>query len=113
LWLVLFVVYEVYAALVKTKGDTLSGNVWTWFDTAIEKVFLAVFLLLAVFLALQQPEATLAGVFVLYALSGPLLFVTGWLFGWPRWAVDEADDEADEEEDDDELPRNEGGEASS
>ena len=75
--------------------------------------FLAVFLLLAVFLALQQPEATLAGVFVLYALSGPLLFVTGWLFGWPRWAVDEADDEADEEEDDDELPRNEGGEASS
>lgn len=64
--------------------------------------FVAVFLLLAVFLAVEQPEATLAGVFVLYALSGPLLFLTGWLFGWPRWAVDEADDE---EEDDVPPPR--------
>lgn len=59
--------------------------------------FVAVFLLLAVFLAVEAPEATLAGVFVLYAVSGPLFFLTGWLFGRPRWAVDEADDEDDDE----------------
>lgn len=32
IWLVvIFLPYEVYAALSKTPGDTLSENVWDWF----------------------------------------------------------------------------------
>lgn len=30
-WLVLFLLYEVYAAKAEPKGDTLSENVWDWF----------------------------------------------------------------------------------
>lgn len=30
-WLVLFLVYEIAAAIAKPKGDTLSENVWDWF----------------------------------------------------------------------------------
>lgn len=30
-WLVLLVVYELYAAFNKKPGDTLSENVWDWF----------------------------------------------------------------------------------
>lgn len=35
IWLVLFLVYEVYAALNKKKGDTLSETVGDW--TGLEK----------------------------------------------------------------------------
>lgn len=44
-WLVLFLVYEVVAAIAKPKGDTLSENVWRWFDTPFRKAVLAVFML--------------------------------------------------------------------
>ena len=30
-WLVLFLLYEVYASKAAPKGDTLSENVWDWF----------------------------------------------------------------------------------
>lgn len=30
-WIVAFLIVEVYAALAKPKGDTLSENVWRWF----------------------------------------------------------------------------------
>lgn len=47
-WLVLFLVYEITAAVAErgtTRRLTLSRNVWAWFDTVVEKVVLAVFLL--------------------------------------------------------------------
>jgi hypothetical protein len=30
-WLILFLLYEIYAAKAAPKGDTLSENVWDWF----------------------------------------------------------------------------------
>lgn len=30
-WIVLFLLYEIYAAKAAPKGDTLSENVWDWF----------------------------------------------------------------------------------
>jgi hypothetical protein len=60
-WLVLFLVYEIVAA-VRERGTpqrlTLSRNVWTWFDTRPRKVILAVFLLtLTAHLTLGTPGA--------------------------------------------------------
>lgn len=43
-WLVLFLLYEGYAALAKPEDDTLSENVWGWFDTVADRIFLAVFM---------------------------------------------------------------------
>jgi CDP-diacylglycerol--serine O-phosphatidyltransferase len=60
--------------------------------------FAIVILLLAVVLIVEQPYASLAGIFVGYALSGPVIGASAKLFGRPRWAVDEDDDEEDEEE---------------
>ncbi len=55
-----------------------------------------VLLLLAVVLIVYQPYASLAAIFVGYALSGPLIALSARFFGRPRWAVDEDDDEEEE-----------------
>jgi CDP-diacylglycerol--serine O-phosphatidyltransferase len=52
-------------------------------------------LLVAVFLIVEYPEAALAGVFVAYAVSGPLLSLARMTIGRPRWADEEDDDEED------------------
>ena len=44
-WLVLFLIYEVYAAFSKQEEDTLSENVWLWFDEVWERAVLGVFML--------------------------------------------------------------------
>ena len=44
-WLVLFLVYEIYAAVSKQDDDTLSENVWLWFDEVWERAVLGVFML--------------------------------------------------------------------
>jgi hypothetical protein len=44
-WLVLFLVFEVYAAFSKEDDDTLSENVWIWFDRTWERVVLGAFML--------------------------------------------------------------------
>jgi hypothetical protein len=38
-WIVLFLLYEVYAAKAAPKGDTLSENVWDWFGVKTYKPF--------------------------------------------------------------------------
>jgi hypothetical protein len=46
-WLVLFLIYEVTAALRERGTDkrlTLSRNVWAWFDKAFERMALAIFM---------------------------------------------------------------------
>ena len=58
--------------------------------------FAIVLLLLAVVLIVEQPYASLAAIFVGYALSGPVIGASAKFFGRPRWAVDEEDDEEDE-----------------
>ena len=55
-----------------------------------------VLLLLAVVLAVEQPYASLAAIFVGYALSGPVIGACARWFGRPRWAVDEDEDEEEE-----------------
>jgi phosphatidylserine synthase len=52
-----------------------------------------VFLVLGVFLAIEVPEGLLAGVFLAYALSGPLVWLARVATGRPRWAVEEDEDE--------------------
>ena len=49
------------------------------------------------FLAFAYFEATLAGVFVLYALTGPVLGVVSAITGRSEWAFREDEDEADDE----------------
>lgn len=51
-WLLLFLVYEVYAAKAEPKGDTLSENVWDWFGVRgyrpwapVRRAFLGAFML--------------------------------------------------------------------
>lgn len=36
-WLVLFLVYELYAAKSKASGDTLSEAVWGWFGVRVDR----------------------------------------------------------------------------
>jgi CDP-diacylglycerol--serine O-phosphatidyltransferase len=50
-------------------------------------------LLVAVFLIVQHPEASLGLLFGLYALTGPVVSVAKFAIGRPRWADDEEDDE--------------------
>ena len=42
-WLVLFLVYELYAARSKPSGDTLSEQVWHWFDTMPKRLLFSAF----------------------------------------------------------------------
>jgi hypothetical protein len=49
-WLALFLIYEVYGAIARPKGDTLSENVWSWFGVrkgghVVRRAFLALFML--------------------------------------------------------------------
>ena len=55
---------------------------------------------LFVYLMFEHFVETVAGIFTLYALSGPALMVTHRLLGWPSWVEHEEDDE---EEGDDPL----------
>ena len=57
-----------------------------------------VVLAVAVFLAIEHPEAVLAAIFAGYAASGPVLYGVSRLLGGPRWAKSEDEDE-DEDED--------------
>ena len=57
-----------------------------------------VLLLLAVVVVVEQPHASLAAIFVGYAMSGPIFTLSGRMFGRPRWAVVEDEDEEDEAE---------------
>jgi len=52
-----------------------------------------VVLLVALFLVVEHPEASLAAIFVSYAISGPLLSLARMTIGRPRWADDEEEDE--------------------
>ena len=45
------------------------------------------------YMRLAVAFATVAGLFALYALSGPLLTASNRIFGWPAWAVHEDEDE--------------------
>ena len=38
-WLALFLIYEIYGAVAKTKYDTLSENVWDWFGVKTKKKY--------------------------------------------------------------------------
>jgi hypothetical protein len=38
-WLILFLIYELYAAWAPPLGDTLSENVWKWFGVRQSKPF--------------------------------------------------------------------------
>ncbi len=60
-----------------------------------------VLLVLLVYLTLEHFTETVAGIFALYALSGPVLTLTHRWFGVPAWVDHE---EADEVEEDDILP---------
>ncbi len=62
------------------------------------------FLVIFVYLVLEHFVETVAGIFTLYAVSGPLLMVTYRLFHWPDWVEREDDDEAEEEEPDSAVP---------
>ena len=55
-----------------------------------------VLLLVVVALIVEFPEAALASLFVGYALSGPVTFLTRATIGRPRWAVEEDEDEEEE-----------------
>jgi CDP-diacylglycerol--serine O-phosphatidyltransferase len=56
------------------------------------------FLVVTVFLAVMHLLETVAAVFVLYALSGMLLYVVARATGYPRWALREETDEVDGED---------------
>ena len=56
-----------------------------------------VLLLLACVVVVEQPHASLAAIFVGYAISGPVLTAFGRLIGRPRWVVHEEDDEEEED----------------
>jgi CDP-diacylglycerol--serine O-phosphatidyltransferase len=55
-----------------------------------------VLLLVVVALIVEFPEASLASLFVGYALSGPITFLMRLIVGRPRWAVEEDEDEEEE-----------------
>ena len=54
---------------------------------------IVLFLVLLLYLVIAHFVETVAGLFLLYALSGPLLMGTHRWFGWPAWVVDEGEDE--------------------
>lgn len=56
------------------------------------------FLVLFVYLVFVHFIETVAGIFTVYALSGPALMVTHRFLGWPPWAESEEDDEAEAED---------------
>ena len=53
-----------------------------------------VVLLVSLFLVVEHPEASLAAIFVAYALSGPVTSLARATIGRPHWADDEEDDES-------------------
>ncbi len=70
-----------------------------------------ILVVLLVYLVLDHFTETVAGVFTLYALSGPLLTLSNRWFGVPGWVVHEEEDEAEDEPDDepdDEMADGEG-----
>ena len=57
-----------------------------------------VMLIVLLYLVISHFVETVAGVFVLYALSGPFFTLTHRIFGAPRWVEHEEEDEEEEEE---------------
>ena len=57
-------------------------------------------LVVTVFLAVTHLLETVVAAFVLYAVSGILLYALARTTGWPRWALREETDEAEDVEDD-------------
>ena len=71
-WLVLFLVYELYAAVAPPLGDTLSENVWDWFGVRSKRPYSTLRrLVLAVFMV------TLTLHFVFGAPGGGWIMATG------------------------------------
>ena len=71
-WLALFLIYEVYAALSKEDDDTLSENVWLWFDKTWERAALGAFML-----ALTTHFVFTSTVLPIVVLAPVLAFIIG------------------------------------
>ena len=71
-WIILFLVFEVYAAFSGQDDDTLSENVWLWFDKTWERATLAVF-----FLALTSHFVFTTTVLPIIVLAPVLAFIIG------------------------------------
>lgn len=65
-----------------------------YFDARRAKPVIVIMLALLVYLVVAHFIETVAGGFLLYALSGPGLMLTNRWFGWPDWVVHEEEDEA-------------------
>lgn len=65
-----------------------------YFDARRAKPVIVVMLAMLVYLVVAHFVETVAGFFLVYALSGPLLTLTNRVFGWPAWVVHEEEDEA-------------------
>lgn len=64
-----------------------------YFDAGRAQPLFVVLLILLVYLVVAHFIETVAGLFLCYALSGPVLTATHRMFGWPRWVEHEDDDE--------------------
>jgi CDP-diacylglycerol--serine O-phosphatidyltransferase len=65
-----------------------------YFDSGRAQPVFVVALILLVYLVVAHFVETVAGLFLAYALSGPLLTGTYRWLGWPHWVEQEDDDEA-------------------
>ncbi len=78
-----------------------------YFDASRAAPVFVVLLVLLVYLVVAHFIETVAGLFLLYALSGPLLSASNRWLGWPAWVSREEEDEEDlvvEETESDEVP---------
>lgn len=80
-WLVLFLVYEVYAALSTPKGDTLSEATWRWFGIKGPKRHPARRVVLAAFML------ALTSHFVLGTSSAPIIGCGVLMVATIAWSV--------------------------
>jgi phosphatidylserine synthase len=64
-----------------------------YFDARRAHPVHVVFLVLLVYLVVAHFVETVTALFVLYALSGPLLTATHRVLGWPAWVEHEEEDE--------------------
>lgn len=64
-----------------------------YFDARRAQPVIVIALAMLVYLVVAHFVETVAGLFLLYALSGPLLMLTSRLLGWPAWVEHEEEDE--------------------
>jgi CDP-diacylglycerol--serine O-phosphatidyltransferase len=90
-WAILF--FAPVLGLLMISRMPYSHVLNRYFDTGRAQPLIIVLLVLLVYLVVAHFVETVTGIFIAYALSGPVLTATNRWFGWPVWVAHEEEDE--------------------